>query len=380
MTRRLGGMVGTNIWFAGHRPTGAELERQADALWKDWEVAPPPRVSIVDSSSRLPEGSPIAVIGVPSNSTWARARHGRPKGPQPLRDRQWPWGFPWLSPADTHIVEEANAELRFIMSVFVEALSRAPEAFIILLHPEQLGPAQRGTPASIWDLPELRWWANQSGMMRAATFQCRFQVTDYRLPMGILVSHRLNSKLFDPGWPSLQPRAPHYQGPLPSFCSCGRGAHRTRRTATGRVEHRADASIIKNGLMRYLLATITREFTGLTVAELLRKGDTPTLQVRDDIMQVLDSSESQRTWIPTDSQTAASTELKEPHDVLKQTIDWDRELARILGLPTPSPTSSSTGSRAAGTTIGDHKDVGIVQNLQDQEHADFSEEVKKNTF
>ncbi len=379
MTRRLGDIRPPDIWFAGHRPTGAELERQANALVDAWGMKRPPKITILEAFARMPEGSPTAIIGVPSNTTWSRARHGRPQGPQPLRDQQWPWGFPWLSPTDREVVDQANAEFRYIMTVITEALRRSPETLAMLLHPEQLGAAQRGTPASIWDLPELRVWAKQVGMLRAATFQCRFQPTDFRSPTGILVSHQLNSKLFNPGWPSVRTRAPHYQGPLPHSCACGRRAHRARTISKGRVQHQPETTLIKDGLMRYLLGIILRRCTGMSVTELLRKGSPLTLQVRDDIPGIFDSSESQETWIPSESQSDSAGSPR-PHQQFGAPLRWDPELARILGL-IYSPISSSSSASSAGSSSAGNFPEDTSRNLalgtQARERVHGSEEVKE---
>lgn len=377
VTRQLDDVSPTTIWFVGHQLTGAELGKQADALGRAGGLEHPPAVSILSAFARIPDGAPTAVIGIPSNTTWARARHGHPRGPQPLRDRQWPWGLPWLSPTDRDIVEHANGELRYIMTVITEALRRSPETFIMLLHPEQLGPAQRGTPASIWDLPELRVWARRAGMMRAATFQCRFESTDFRMPTGILVSHRLNSKLFNLGWPWLHHHAPHYRGPLPSFCACGRPAHRSRQSPKGRVQHRAEAPLIKDSLLRYLLAVICRESTGLPVAELLRKGPPLSPQVRDDPSHLIESSQSQETWVPSDSQPETFT-LTPRHAETDTPLHWDRELSGILGLTDISAAaatpSAGSGTRSSSTTSARSQDHS-VDNFQDQEIAHGQEEV-----
>ncbi len=368
VTRRLGDVSPAGIWFAGHRPTGAELGKQADALVRAWGLEQTPTVTVLDAFARMPEGSPVAVIGVPSNTTWARARHARPTGPQPLRDQRWPWGFPWLSPADRDIVDQANDELRHIMTVVTEAQRRSPQTFITLLHPEQLGPAQRGTPASIWDLPELRTWARQTGMLRAATYQCRFQPTDFRMPLGLLVSHRLDSKLFNHGWPRIQAQVPHYQGPLPPFCACGRQAHRSRISLKSRVEHQTDTSIIKDSLLKYLVCEVVRETTGLSVAELLRNGPPLALRVRDNLSHTLDASDSQDTWIPSDSQPDPPLHLSS-HGEPAPVLHWDRELSRILGIakpPTPrSSSSSSSSSRSSGTT-SPHDQGSHADDIQDQ--------------
>ncbi len=114
--------------------------------------------------------------------------------------------------------------------------------------------------------------------------------------------------------------------------------------------------------MRYLLAAIVRESTDISVAELLRKGSTLTRQVRDNIPRSFDSSESQQTWVPSDSQ-AESNKVPQPHNERTAAIHWDRELACILGLTIPS--SSTSFSRSPGASTCKH--VTNMQYSQDQE-------------
>ncbi len=327
-------MSPADIWFAGHRPTGAEMARQLGAMRKGGHIEDNITLHTIDDFASLPERGPSALVVVPPITTWARGRHHRPLGPKPLRSTDWLWGFPWLSPSDRQMVDEANAELRELLKLIVDVLHRAPGTFVMLLHPEQLVPLPRGSPGSIWDLPKLRGWARQAGMMRFATFQCRFQKTDYKYPIGVLSSHSLNSKLFDLGWPSIAARAPHYQGPLPRHCTCGNKAHRPRAVAGHRLEHRGDHSILQDEFTRFLLGTIVRNMTGQSIAELLRSGEAPQRGVRDAHQEGWDSSEGQETWIPSD---LASSSMSDADGSLHNRIHWDRELSDILGLYVGAP-------------------------------------------
>ncbi len=320
-----------DIWFAGHRPTGAEVVRQLGAMRDSHQVTHQTTITIIDDPSNIPEAAPSALMVVPPNATWARGRHHRPLGPKPLRNTQWPWGLPWLSPSERQIVDGANAELRQLINLIVVVLQQAPGTFVLLLHPEQLGPMPRGDPSSIWDLPELRKWARQTGMMRSATYQCRFQRTEYRCPIGVLSSHCLNSKWFDHGWPSIATHAPHYQGPLPRHCACGRKAHRPLNAPGMRIAHRADTSLLKDGFIRFLLGTIIRNITGQSIAELLRTGETPQRGVRDAHHDSWDSSDGQQTWVPSDCDSSSHSDSAAD---LRNRIHWDRELSDILGINT----------------------------------------------
>ncbi len=350
-----------NVWYTGHVPTGAEMERQI-AAWRSTRGGGDSfRFTVLDALARIPDGIPTAVIAVPSTTTWARGRHASPLGPKPLRDISWPWGLPWLAPREQAQVDAANTELRQAMQVVVAALDRAPAAHIMILHPEQLGPAPRGSPATIWDLPELRRWAARAGMMRAATYQCRFGATEYRFPIGILSSQCLNSKLFDKGWPTITSTPARYYGPLPPFCTCSRRAHRARALRTTRVAGGLDAPLIKDGFMQYLISLLARDAAQSNVAELLRLGNEHKPEVRDGMEPNFNSSDDQPTWIPTDSDHSEidTTQCEE-----RNRISWDRELSSILSLNERGATVDQQATHLNLHT--DERDHDYRQDIQDQ--------------
>ncbi len=364
-----------NIWYTGHIPTGAEMERQMSA----WRLARGGesefRFTILDALARIPDDAPTAVIAVPSITTWARGRHASPLGPKPLRDINWPWGLPWLAPREQSQVDAANAELRQAMRVIVAALNRAPGARIMILHPEQLGPAPRGAPATIWDLPELRRWAARAGMMRAATYQCRFGATEYTAPIGILSSHCLNSKLFDKGWPVISSTPSRYHGPLPPFCTCSRKAHRPRALRTTRVTGGVDAPLVKDGFTQYLINLLLCEAAHSSAAELLRLGGEHEPEVRDVREHNFTSSDDQLTWIPTDSN---HSDIDSTQGEERNRIGWDRELSSIFSLNQIGATGDQPATPLNFDT--DDRDHDYQQDFQDQHsiqdsHSGFDENI-----
>jgi hypothetical protein len=336
--------VCANVWYAGHVATGVEIERQFAAVREACSEGASVRLTILDAFARIPDCRPTALITVPSTTTWARGRHASPLGPKPLRDVRWPWGLPWLAPQEQQGVETANAEFRQIMKIITAVLARAPEAHILLLHPEQLGPARRGSPATIWDISELKRWSTRTGMMRAATYQCTYGPSDYRLPIGVLSSHCLNNKLFHRGWPKIGGNPLRYSGPLPMHCNCGRRAHKPRLATNARIAHRADTSLLKEDFIQYIADVLIRHARSLRAAELLRPGEEVDLQVRGEIHDVVDSSDEQSTWVPTESEQTAY----EPSSIDNGLTDicWDRELADILSLGGMSPATDQTSSFA----------------------------------
>ncbi len=167
------------------------------------------------------EGTDIVMIAV-SHATWARARHSEAPGPQPVRSSVWPWGFPWLGEPQRAAVEDSNAQILWGLKLLHTARDNNPAAILCLYHPEDLGMACRGRPASLWQLREVRSAARSLQLFRMATWQCRFGKASHPSPLGILCSETLRSPLMHKGWPQFADSAnARYQGPLPEACGCG---------------------------------------------------------------------------------------------------------------------------------------------------------------
>ena len=98
--------------------------------------------------------------------------------------------------------------------------------------PEDLGTAEKGDPASLWQRPELR----NTGMVRGALFQCEWCDAPYAKPTGIITncSKFYEDSRFYQGWPEFSsPNAGdrHYRGPLPP--TCRHGGHKPLRGWSG---------------------------------------------------------------------------------------------------------------------------------------------------
>ncbi len=87
--------------------------------------------------------------------------------------------------------------------MMTKAVSGYPFTHVWFCFPEDLGLADRGMPASILRLPEVRPWANKWGRRRYAVHQCSFGAMDCPLPLGVLSSQPFNQAWFPPGWPRL---------------------------------------------------------------------------------------------------------------------------------------------------------------------------------
>ena len=94
------------------------------------------------------------VIVTPPCNTFSRARCNKGTGPPPIRSRVYPWGFPWLYGVRKDKIDTANN----LMRKSFEVLRLCGEMLIPYLFefPEDLGGCRQLSPASAWQLPELR--------------------------------------------------------------------------------------------------------------------------------------------------------------------------------------------------------------------------------
>lgn len=121
----------------------------------------------------LRQGHYHVVLVTPPCSTWSRVRGANCRGPPPVRSREHPWGFPWLSKRHQKDAELGNVLIQFMIEV-LQVLEQHPhcqEGTLVLVfgeHPEDLGAIWREEdgvkmfPASIWQLQEIRQCAQES--------------------------------------------------------------------------------------------------------------------------------------------------------------------------------------------------------------------------
>ena len=158
------------------------------------------------------------VILIPPCHTYSRLQFANNFGPRPLRNRQYPRGFPWLRGKNKRKAEEGNAITDFCWQVLelVDRLAETQAAHVvaILKHPEDLGAASKGVPASIWAEPRPRRLTDERGWLTFAIRQGDYG-SKFTKPTRFLT----NSRLFDgfgwAGWPILDSSSA-YLGPLPN--------------------------------------------------------------------------------------------------------------------------------------------------------------------
>ena len=162
-----------------------------------------------------------AIVMAPPCSTWSRAVWSNKHGPQPVRSSQYPFGFPWLT-GQQKIKAEAGTQL--VLRTLDAALA-AHELNVPFLieHPEYLGTCQRGDPASIWMLKEMRALADSTNANTVVFHQCQFADVDVAKPTRLISTCAGLSKLGFSGWPKLS-KSRAYLGPLPRTC-CHNNKH-----------------------------------------------------------------------------------------------------------------------------------------------------------
>ncbi len=311
-----------------------------------------------------------ALLVIPETSTWERSRHRRHTGPQPLRNSSWPWGFPWLGPRDRETVESVNARLRQQFSWMNDCVRKRPSSPMIMVHPEDLGSADNGFPASIWQLPEVKLWANKWGLRRYGTRQCNFGKCDWPHPVGVLSTHPLPHHLFSPGWPTFHAESGRYCGPLSRHCRCPRNQHLSDSSFMDRNLRKRTSPLLQHDFMIYL-ATFFAQPAALqrSGAKLCRRGSVDEQLVRADWAS--DSDETDAGQADINWEALDLKELGENHGPPRATLDL--RAMEALGINDRYPlwdTSEEQEARFTGTARrASPQDYEAVEESRDQ---DFS--------
>ncbi len=282
----------TTIGFVGDPGTEAELQRGVSTLNAAGEDS---RVRLQSLSSLSWEQAAAeldALLVIPETSTWSRSRHRRHTGPQPLRNMDNPWGLPWLQDKDQETVNSANRMIRRQFALMSEWVKQKPSCPLLLVHREDLGMAEGGIPASLWQLLELRLWANEWGLKRYGTFQCYFGPGDWPFPIGLLSSHPLPHKIFHPGWPKFQNASRRYVGPIPRFCKCPKGQHLADKDFYHRHLRTRSSSLLLKGFAQYLITYwASQSMHTCSGAKLWQRGS----DSRESLVRAVEGSDSDAT-------------------------------------------------------------------------------------
>eukprot|EP00435_Cladocopium_sp_Y103_P029251 s3649_g7.t1 len=215
--------------FAGKRrqsDVASFLQRAHDAgriklTLKEFDLELSPDHDLTDSKlwdeilSTLKEGGWYLIVSPPCN-TFSRARfhYIDSPGPRPLRNINWPRGFPWLSERHKMIVNEANLFVDRCVDACLVCHNAGGK--FILEHPEDLGTVQDERPGSIWQ------WESVLELIpacRAITFaiqQCKFGAITPK-PTRFLGTFEVTDARCFLGLPKFDVLG-FYKGPLPKSC------------------------------------------------------------------------------------------------------------------------------------------------------------------
>ena len=180
------------------------------------------------------EAGPWFIIVSPPCNTFSRARfQWRHPGPHPLRTKEWPRGFPWLSNSDKQKVAEAN----FFVDKCLEACEHAAQfdGYFILEHPEDLGVVNEEHPGSIWQWSEVQDLIAKCRAHCFAIHQCKFGAITPK-PTRILTNLEVSDKRCHFSMPKFDSLG-FYKGPLPRKCG-----HRHSHTLIGKTGDRWNTS------------------------------------------------------------------------------------------------------------------------------------------
>ncbi|CAE7484344.1 unnamed protein product, partial [Symbiodinium sp. CCMP2456] len=162
----------------------------------------------------LQEGHYNLLFLSPPSSTFGRSSLSSSSGSAPLRDDRWPTGFPWLrGPLKT---KADRGTLQVQRALELSRLASQLNIFWLWEHPEHLGAAARGTPASVWTWPETRKFFDEAQAFTVALQQCSFGAP-IRRPTRLVGNWPNMGTLGHSGWPRFD-RDGNYRGPLPRHC------------------------------------------------------------------------------------------------------------------------------------------------------------------
>jgi hypothetical protein len=115
----------------------------------------------------------------PPCNTFSRARHlwKKSPGPRPIRSKQYPYGFPWVSNVSKQTLGQHNFFIFQCKRMAITAFRAG--IFFLWEHPEDLRRVKDtdDEPGSIWQWDELRRLQQETGAITWAVYQCHFGVT-----------------------------------------------------------------------------------------------------------------------------------------------------------------------------------------------------------
>ena len=201
------------------------------------------------------------VIATPPCNTHSRARNANKSGPPPIRSKEFPFGFPWLSGSYLASAQQAN---RFIEQTFeICRAGHSVQAAFLIEHPEDLGRTIDGSsPASIFALQDMLDLCTETKANTVCFHQCPWGAPSSKPTRVVstldLVDPSNGNKLFQ-GLPSFD-RSGYYKGPLPR--QCGHRRHvpliRLENSSSAANFRTAAAAAYPAGMCKWIADMIVR--------------------------------------------------------------------------------------------------------------------------
>ena len=165
----------------------------------------------------------VVVMSPPCN-TFSRVRFNwkTSPGPRPLRNFNWPRGFPWLTGSNLQLAQDHN----YLVDQTIATAHKCFQcnADFLIEHPEDLGACHGEWPASIWQWETLQQLQQATKATTWAVFQCHFDAPSPK-PTRFLSTLKPCQELSYATWPVFD-KERQYLGPLPTFC--GHSTHAKR--------------------------------------------------------------------------------------------------------------------------------------------------------
>ena len=165
----------------------------------------------------------VVVMSPPCN-TFSRVRFNwkTSPGPRPLRNFNWPRGFPWLTGSNLQLAQDHN----YLVDQTIATAHKCFQcnADFLIEHPEDLGACHGEWPAGIWQWETLQQLQQATKATTWAVFQCHFDAPSPK-PTRFLSTLKPCQELPYATWPVFD-KERQYLGPLPTFC--GHSTHAKR--------------------------------------------------------------------------------------------------------------------------------------------------------
>ena len=167
----------------------------------------------------------------PPCDSFTRVKFANPWGPRPLRSKEFPHGFDYLSAPEKHTVQLADILVEFSFTAMMTHLE-SPSSMMVLEFPEDLGVVKSGQwagtlPASIFHLPGFTDIVRHDGVTTGAILQSDFGMPYPKPTRLILRLHGESIRNFYEGVPRFAADG-SYLGPAPRT-STGFGLAKTSK-------------------------------------------------------------------------------------------------------------------------------------------------------